>query len=111
MKKPRPRAIKQRATKTATATQPTSALAVEAATAAPERTKPRTAQFWEPKFWSEVRAEAGKISWPSRKETTITSVMVFLMVIITGVFFLFVDLVLHWGIDSLLKLANSGSLS
>jgi preprotein translocase subunit SecE len=110
MKKPRPRAIKQRAAKTAAVTQPTSALAVEAAaaSAAPERKKPRASPA---KFWNEVLAEGRKITWPSRKETTITSVMVFLMVIITGIFFFVVDFVLHWGIDFILKFANSGSLS
>ena len=39
-------------------------------------------------FGREVRAEARKISWPSRKETWITSVMVFIMVLVaTGFFF------------------------
>jgi preprotein translocase subunit SecE len=108
MKKPRPRAIKQRAAKTAAVTAPASALAAEA-TAAPEaRKKP---PFNPARFFREVRAEAGKITWPSRKETVITSVMVFIMVIITAVFFAVVDVVLHFAIDFLLRLANSGSLS
>jgi preprotein translocase subunit SecE len=44
-----------------------------------------------PQFASQVRAEARKIVWPSRKETWITSVMVFIMVIIATVFFAVVD--------------------
>jgi preprotein translocase subunit SecE len=108
MKKPRPRAIKQRAANTAAVTAPASALAAEAATAAPERKKP---PFNPARFFREVRAEAAKITWPSRKETTITSVMVFIMVIITSVFFFVVDNVLHFAIDFVLRFANSGSLS
>ena len=42
-------------------------------------------------FLSEVRAEARKIVWPSRKETWITSVMVFIMVLIASAFFWIVD--------------------
>ena len=42
-------------------------------------------------FLSQVRAEGRKITWPSRKETWITSVMVFIMVVIASVFFFVVD--------------------
>jgi preprotein translocase subunit SecE len=44
-----------------------------------------------PQFINEVRAEARKIVWPSRKETWITSVMVFIMVLIAAAFFWIVD--------------------
>ena len=44
-----------------------------------------------PEFASQVRAEARKIVWPSRKETWITSVMVFIMVTIAAIFFWIVD--------------------
>jgi preprotein translocase subunit SecE len=40
-----------------------------------------------PQFASQVRAEGRKIVWPSRKETWITSVMVFIMVLIATIFF------------------------
>jgi len=43
-------------------------------------------------FFSQVRAEARKIVWPSRKETWITSVMVFIMVLIASAFFWIVDM-------------------
>ena len=43
-------------------------------------------------FISQVRAESRKIVWPSRKETWITSVMVFIMVLIAAAFFWIVDL-------------------
>ena len=44
-----------------------------------------------PQFLSQVRAEARKIVWPSRKETWITSVMVFIMVALASTFFFLVD--------------------
>lgn len=44
-----------------------------------------------PQFASQVRAEARKIVWPSRKETWITSVMVLIMVVIAAIFFFVVD--------------------
>ena len=43
-------------------------------------------------FVQQVRQEAGKVTWPSRKETMITTAMVFLMVIACSIFFLLVDL-------------------
>jgi preprotein translocase subunit SecE len=43
------------------------------------------------KFMQEVRAEAQKITWPSRRETAITTAMVFVMVALTAVFFLVSD--------------------
>jgi preprotein translocase subunit SecE len=106
MKKPRPRAIKERAAKTAAVTSPASALAMEAP--APAAKKKRTGPL---QFIREVRAEAKKITWTSRKETIITSVMVFIMVFITGIFFMIVDFLLHGGVNYILKFANSGSLS
>ena len=50
--------------------------------------KPRTSPA---QFFSQVRAEARKIVWPSRKETWITSVMAFIMVLIATLFFWIVD--------------------
>jgi preprotein translocase subunit SecE len=43
------------------------------------------------KFLQEVREEARKITWPSRKETMVTTAMVFVMVAIASVFFLVAD--------------------
>ncbi len=57
-------------------------------------------------FSREVRAEARKITWPSWKETWITSVMVFLMVLLTAGFFFVVDLALSLGISQVLKLGS-----
>jgi preprotein translocase subunit SecE len=43
------------------------------------------------KFLQEVRAEAQKVTWPTRRETAITTAMVFVMVAIAAVFFLVAD--------------------
>ncbi len=48
----------------------------------------RTGPF---KFLQEVRDEAAKVTWPSRRETMITTAMVFVMVAVTSVFFLVAD--------------------
>jgi len=47
------------------------------------------------KFLQEVRQETAKITWPSRRETAITTVMVFVMASIAGAFFLIVDQVIR----------------
>ena len=57
-------------------------------------------------FAREVRAEARKITWPSRRETWITSVMVAIMVVVTALFFFVVDLVLSQGVTQILKLGG-----
>ncbi len=43
------------------------------------------------KFAREVRAEAAKVTWPSRKETLVTTGLVLLMSVITAIFFFGVD--------------------
>jgi preprotein translocase subunit SecE len=53
-------------------------------------------------FVREVREEARKITWPTRKEVMISTVMVLIMVSLASVFFLVVDTILKWGIDNLL---------
>jgi preprotein translocase subunit SecE len=49
-------------------------------------------------FLQEVRQEAKKITWPTRKETMITTIMVLIMVVLASVFFLVVDAILKWGV-------------
>ena len=44
-------------------------------------------------FIREVRQEANKVTWPTRKETGITTAMVFLMVVLAALFFFLVDTV------------------
>ena len=42
-------------------------------------------------FFRQVRTEVAKVTWPTRKETTLTTVMVFAMVVLASIFFLAVD--------------------
>ena len=53
-------------------------------------------------FLREVRQETAKVTWPTRKETTISSAMVVVMVVLAAVFFLVVDEVLALGVRFLL---------
>ncbi len=61
----------------------------------------RTGPF---KFLQEVRAEAAKVTWPSRRETTITTVMVFVMVAVSSIFFFVADQVIRAFITFILGL-------
>jgi preprotein translocase subunit SecE len=53
------------------------------------------------KFMREVRAEAAKTTWPSRKETVQTTGIVLAMVVITALFFLTVDQIIGAGMRAL----------
>ncbi|HRE60629.1 MAG TPA: preprotein translocase subunit SecE [Micropepsaceae bacterium] len=53
-------------------------------------------------FLRQVRQEGSKVTWPTRKETTLTSVMVFIMVVISMIFFYLVDSIFALGIRSLI---------
>jgi preprotein translocase subunit SecE len=57
-------------------------------------------------FLQEVRAEAQKVTWPTRKETTITTIMVFVMVFIASIFFLLADQIMRFGVSFLLGLSS-----
>ena len=58
------------------------------------------------KFMQEVRAEASKVTWPSRRETAVTTAMVFVMVAIASVFFLVADQVIRIAVTFVLGLAG-----
>lgn len=57
-------------------------------------------------FIREVKREASKVTWPTRKEAGITTVMVFIMAVIMAVFFLLVDQVLAFGVKSILGIGG-----
>ncbi len=57
-------------------------------------------------FIQQVRAEAAKVVWPSRRETLLTTVMVFVMATIAATFFFLIDLGLGLGIDAVLNLGG-----
>jgi preprotein translocase subunit SecE len=49
-------------------------------------------------FAREVRQEVARVTWPSRKETLVTTAMVFVMVFIAAAFFFVVDQVFAEGV-------------
>ncbi len=58
------------------------------------------------KFLQEVRVEGGKIAWPTRKETILTTVMVVVLVIIASLFFLIADSILQKIVAFLLRIGQ-----
>ena len=57
-------------------------------------------------FFQQVRQEVSRVTWPSRKETTVTTAMVFVMVFIAAIFFFVVDQVLSYGVRALFGLGQ-----
>lgn len=55
-------------------------------------------------FVRQVRQEVSKVVWPTRKEATITTIMVFIMAAVMSVFFLGVDQLWSWVVGLLLGL-------
>ena len=53
-------------------------------------------------FIQEVRQEANKVPWPTRKESGISTAMVFVMVIVFAIFFMVVDWALQLGVKAVL---------
>lgn len=53
-------------------------------------------------FVRQVRQEAKKVTWPTRRETGIATVMVFVMVVIMALFFLVVDEIIALAIQFIL---------
>ena len=49
-------------------------------------------------FALQVRQEASRVTWPSRKETMYTTLMVFLMVFVAAAFFFVVDQVMSYAV-------------
>jgi preprotein translocase subunit SecE len=54
-------------------------------------------------FMREVRQEGAKVTWPTRKETLVTTGMVFVMVFLAAIFFFLVDLILAGTIRQILN--------
>jgi preprotein translocase subunit SecE len=57
-------------------------------------------------FLQQVRAEGSKVTWPTRKETMITTAMVFVMAVLASIFFLVVDQIMRWGVSLILGLGS-----
>ena len=55
-------------------------------------------------FVRQVRSEMSRLVWPSREETVRTAIFVFIMVVILSLFFLGVDSLFGWVVETLLEL-------
>ena len=58
------------------------------------------------KFLQEVRQETEKVTWPSRRETAITTVMVFIMSAAAALFFLLADQVIRFLVTLVLGIGS-----
>lgn len=56
------------------------------------------------KFFREVREETAKVTWPTQKETVVTTIMVLIMTVISAIFFLLADQVLSKIVQLVLSL-------
>jgi len=54
-------------------------------------------------FMRQVRQEVSKVTWPTRKETAVTTAMVFVMVTLAAIFFLIVDQIISVGVQQILE--------
>ena len=54
-------------------------------------------------FIQQVRAEVGKVVWPTRREVALTTLMVFMLAALTAIFFFLVDLGIRSGLQGLLS--------
>lgn len=57
-------------------------------------------------FAQQVRQEVSRVTWPSRKETLVTTAMVFVMVFIAAIFFFVVDQVFSAGVRLIFGLGH-----
>lgn len=57
-------------------------------------------------FAREVKQEAKKVTWPTRKETVTTTIVVFIMVFIVSMILLFADFVISNAIEFILGMGN-----
>ena len=57
-------------------------------------------------FLRQVRQEVGRVTWPTRKETTVTTMMVFVMVFVASIFFLLADQIMRFGVSFLLGISS-----
>jgi len=57
-------------------------------------------------FFQQVRAETAKVTWPTRRETVISTVMVVVMAFLAATFFFVADQVMAYGVELLLGLGR-----
>ena len=55
-------------------------------------------------FIQQVRTEVSKVVWPTRREVMLTSVMVFMLSIVTAAFFFLIDFLIRQGLQGVLAI-------
>ena len=58
------------------------------------------------RFIQQVRSEVSKITWPTRREVLLTTVMVFALSALAAVFFALVDWIIRFGLQNILSLVS-----
>ena len=53
-------------------------------------------------FLQQVRTEVSKVTWPTRREVVLTTIMVFIMAALTATFFSLIDVLIKFGLSSVL---------
>jgi preprotein translocase subunit SecE len=57
-------------------------------------------------FFQQVRQETAKVTWPTRRETTISVIMVVIFAIIAAIFFLAADQLIAWLVSIVLNIGG-----
>ncbi|MCZ8323385.1 preprotein translocase subunit SecE [Phreatobacter oligotrophus] len=57
-------------------------------------------------FMQQVRQEANKVTWPTRKEVGISSLMVVIFMVVSAIFFFIADSIIRWGVQTLLSFGS-----
>jgi preprotein translocase subunit SecE len=57
-------------------------------------------------FAQQVRSEVAKVVWPNRREVGLTTLMVLIMATLFATFFFLVDMLVRFGLETILDLAS-----
>jgi preprotein translocase subunit SecE len=57
-------------------------------------------------FLQQVRAETARVTWPTRRETLISTVMVIAMAFLAAIFFFVADQILAFGVETILGIGR-----
>lgn len=57
-------------------------------------------------FIQQVRSETAKVVWPTRRETMLTTGMVFVMSVLFATFFFFIDRIIRFGLEIILNIGS-----
>ncbi|MDN2568083.1 preprotein translocase subunit SecE [Aquibium sp. A9E412] len=57
-------------------------------------------------FLQQVRSETAKVTWPSRRETVISTIMVLAFAFLAAIFFFLADQVISWAVELILGIGR-----